>query len=295
MLGGRFQYFADSLSDLPVTGDWVLVRNGVIESLLPRRTVIRRKAAGTGRQEQVLAANVDVLFVVSALDDDMNLRRLERYLVIAMQGGVKPVFVLNKADLRADVDEAIDSVYRIAVGNEVLWMSAVDGRGVEQIRERIPAGVTGALIGSSGVGKSTLINRLLGADVQSVKQVRASDSRGRHTTAHRQIFRLPGGGLLMDQPGLREIQLWATEEGVEEAFPEIGALARQCKFTDCSHGGEPGCAVAAAILSGELDDARFSSFRKLTREAARFDMDRKKQEQKQMSRAIRKFYRDGNR
>jgi ribosome biogenesis GTPase len=299
VLSGRLLFSADSPSDLPAVGDWVLLRHGVIDGILPRRTLIRRKAPGSGQVEQVLAANVDVLFIVSGLDHDLNVRRLERYLVVAIESGARPVFVLNKADLNPNSAELVAEVRRIAAGHEVLLASALAGGGVAEIRERLPAGATGALIGSSGVGKSTIMNALLESNTQEVNEVRSGDSKGRHTTTNRHLFRLPQGGLLIDQPGLREIQLWATNESIGEAFPEIVRLAAECRFGDCGHNGEPGCAVTAAIASGELDGSRLQSFRKLGREAAHvhresnvFEAGKRKQAIKRINRAMRKYYRD---
>jgi ribosome biogenesis GTPase len=299
VLSGRLLFSADSPSDLPAVGDWVLLRHGVIDGILPRRTLIRRKAPGSGQVEQVLAANVDVLFIVSGLDHDLNVRRLERYLVVAIESGARPVFVLNKADLNPNSAELVAEVRRIAVDHEVLLASALAGDGVAEIRGRLPAGFTGALIGSSGVGKSTIMNALLEANTQEVNEVRLGDSKGRHTTTNRHLFRLPYGGLLIDQPGLREIQLWATNESIGEAFPEIARLAAGCRFGDCEHNGEPGCAVAEAIASGELDESRLQSFRKLGREAAHvhresnvLEAGKRKQAIKRISRAMRKYYRD---
>lgn len=299
ILSGRLQYFTESPADLPVVGDWVTLRQGVIDSVLPRRTVIRRKAAGSKAEEQVLAANVDIVFIVSGLDHDFNPRRLERYLVIALESGARSVFVLNKTDLCPDTDEALRAVRAIAAGNEVLLVSALEGDGIARIQELLTAGTTGVLIGSSGAGKSTLMNRLLGLNAQAVREVRESDRRGRHTTTHRQLFRLPDGGMLIDQPGLREIQLWAAGESVEAAFPEIQALANQCRFGDCRHEGEPGCAVIAAIEAGRMEESRLRSFHKLGREAERFASEfdplaaaKRKQETKRVHKAMRKFYRE---
>jgi ribosome biogenesis GTPase len=299
VLSGRLQYFAASPADLPAVGDWVVTRHGVIDSVLPRRTAISRKGAGSRREEQILAANVDLVFIVSGLDHDFNLRRLERYLVVALESGATPVFVLNKADLCPAPGDALDAVGGIAAGSEVLLASAIAEEGTEQIRARLTEGVTGVLIGSSGAGKSTLVNCLLGAHAQPVNAVRESDSRGRHTTTHRQLFRLPGGGMLIDTPGLREIQLWALPESVGGAFPEIEMLARGCRFRDCRHAGEAGCAVAAAIEQGQLEESRLTSFHKLEREAQRFEREadplaarQRKREIARMHRAQRRFYRE---
>jgi ribosome biogenesis GTPase len=237
----------------------------------------------------VLAANVDLLFIVTGLDRDFNLRRIERYLVLAVESGVEPVIVLNKADLCVDRERRAEEVRKIAAQRTVIVSSAVDRSGVDEIRNLIMENKTAALIGSSGAGKSTLMNLLLGEERQSVHSVRESDSRGRHTTTLRQMFRLPGGGWLIDQPGLREIQILAGQAAVDEAFPDVMELASECRFRDCRHENEPGCAVREAI-----DPARLKSFAKLRREAQRaneeFDLEanrKRKSSYKQMERAMR--------
>jgi ribosome biogenesis GTPase len=258
---------AGRLPEAPVVGDFVFIENGLISALEPRRSAITRVAPGGARQVQVLAANVDLLFIVSGLDGDFNLRRLERYLVLALSSGAQPVFGLTKADLCPDSEAKAALVRVIGPGFRVIPSSSADGAGAELVRGMISPGLTAALIGSSGAGKSTLLNLLLGDQRQTVSEVRASDSRGRHTTTHRQMFRIPGGGWLIDQPGLREIQLYAAdEESIEGAFPEIAELAAQCRFRDCRHEGEPGCAVR-----DQVDPQRLKSFGKLRRETERAD------------------------
>lgn len=261
-------------SGYPVTGDWVRgrqVSGGLfrIEELLPRRTKISRMAAGRRATEQVLAANVDLAFIVSGLDGDHNLRRLERYLAIAIEGGVAPVIVLNKADLATDL-QAIADETRSVLGNiPVLAVSAATGQGFAAIQDVLKQDflkpeATAVLLGSSGAGKSTITNRLLGFDRQETGSVRESDSRGRHTTTGRELFRLPSGAWLIDTPGLREIQLAASRDSVDLVFDEIATLAADCQFADCSHTVEPGCAVRDAI-----DPERLASYHKLNREAVR--------------------------
>ena len=250
---------------LPAAGDWVVVRRvdrdlALIEAVLPRRTQFSRRVAGRAVEEQVIAANIDVAAVVCGLDGDFNLRRIERYLVLARESGADPVIVLNKADLSSAVDAAVAAVERIAAGARVLALSARES--VEALVE-IVRGQTVALLGSSGVGKSTIVNALLGEERQSTSAVRADDSRGRHTTTNRMLLPLPGGGAILDNPGMRELQLWATEEALEDTFEEIAALAEGCRFADCSHDNEPGCAVRAALESGALGAARWQSYRKL--------------------------------
>lgn len=265
-LTGRLRYTAPSAAALPTVGDWVLLRNEVIDEVLPRRTLVRRRAPGRRQEEQALAANVDLVFIVSGLDRDLNPRRLERYLVLAQDSGAQPVLVLNKADLHASPDEIRATLGAVAGDCPVVLTSAVRGDGVAEVHAWLKEGFTGVLVGSSGAGKSTLINALLGETYQATRAVRLGDDRGRHTTTHRQLFRLAEGGMLIDTPGLREIQLWTDEESVAHVFGDVVERARKCRFRDCHHQGEPGCAVLAAIESGELSAGRFSSFQKLQRE-----------------------------
>lgn len=266
---------------MPVVGDWVVVRGGAIDAVLPRRTMLTRKAPGVDAP-QALAANVDVLFIVVGLDHDFNPRRIERYLVLARASGAEPVVVLNKIDLAAGPLPRVD-------GAPVIAVSALNRDGVGEIEAAIPRSATGALIGSSGAGKSTIINALLGRYAIATQPVREDDSRGRHTTTHREIVPLPSGALLMDMPGLREVGLWADESAVEAAFADIAELAAGCRFRDCRHQGEPGCAVATAV-----DAARLASFHKLEREVAwleRRDDKRAQAAQRQQWKAIHKAMR----
>ncbi|HEY4678226.1 MAG TPA: ribosome small subunit-dependent GTPase A [Candidatus Angelobacter sp.] len=280
-VAGALLYRAE-VGGLPVVGDWVAVRQyatgdiAVITDVLPRRTKFSRKASGSIGEEQVIAANVDLLFIVCGLDHDYNLRRLERYLVAAGQSGAKPVIVLNKADLcNADLETRIAEVEAIAPGVPVVAISALSEGGghqssAEALLPMIAAGKTAALVGSSGAGKSTIVNQLLGTAAQATRPTRESDSRGRHTTTHRELFFLSNGGLILDNPGIRELQLWAPdirqEFAVDQAFPEIDALASACAFRDCTHTAEPDCTVQKALASGEIEQARWRSYLKLLRE-----------------------------
>ncbi|MGK7890934.1 MAG: ribosome small subunit-dependent GTPase A, partial [Leptolyngbyaceae cyanobacterium] len=225
-----------------------------------------RKAAGHTTAGQIVAANVDTVFLMSGLDGDFNLRRIERYLVTAWESGASPVVVLNKADVCADLNEVIAQVEAIAIGVPIHPISATANQGLEQLDTYLVSGKTIALIGSSGVGKSTLTNYLLGQQQQATQTVRADDSRGRHTTTHRQLLTLPSGALLIDTPGMRELQLWSDGSGLEETFSDIASLGANCKFRDCQHDQEPGCAVQDAIANGTLDPRRLHSYQKLQRE-----------------------------
>ena len=248
----------------PTTGDWVLLGSGgAIERVLQRQTLISRKTPGRAFDEQVLAANVDVLFVVAGLDLDFNPRRLERYLVLAQKGGVRPVLVLNKADLHTDLVAAERAVRSVSGGCPILAMSASEGWGVDALLEQVSRNETAALAGSSGVGKSTIINRLLGQERQATQAVQEDGSRGRHTTTTRELIAMPQGWLLMDLPGIRELQMLAGEEVVKDTFDDVAAAAENCRFRDCSHTGEPGCAVA-----GSIPAERAEAFHKLRSEAA---------------------------
>lgn len=268
---GRLRYEAANRFDLPAVGDWVALRPSsgggpaVILAVLPRRNRVARKAAGEAARVQVLAANVDVLLVAMALDGDFNLRRLERYAALAWESEALPLVVLTKADVCAEI-EARAADARSATGVEVHVVSAATGAGVPELAARLAPARTHALAGMSGVGKSTLVNRLIGGDVQAVREVRASDGRGRHATTRRDLLLLPSGALLVDSPGMRELALW--DGPGETAFSDIAALASRCRFRDCGHGVEPGCGVRAAVEEGRLDAGRLAGQKKLLREAA---------------------------
>jgi len=268
---GKFFHTAESREDLPVVGDWVVIRmlpnekKAVIHALLPRKSKFSRKVKGDRLEEQLVAANIDTVFLVSGLDNEFNPRRIERYLTLTSESGARAVIVLNKADLCPDIDEKIKQADMVAQGNPVIVISALQKDDLKKLDPFIKKGETIALLGSSGVGKSTIINQLLGEKVQKVHDD-VPNFRGLHVTTHRQLFLLPSGGLIIDTPGMREIQLWVGEAGLEEAFEDITRLAEKCYFRDCQHQNEPGCAVREALESGELSYDRYQSYLKLKRE-----------------------------
>jgi ribosome biogenesis GTPase len=273
---GRLRHEAANAAAMPTVGDWVLFRRegtelAAITQVLPRRSKFSRRGAGVRATEQVVAANVDTIFVVMGLDRDFNPRRLERYLAVAAASGASPVVLLNKADVCGE-DELAERLAEVAVvgpGVPVRAVSVLDGRGLEALGEYLVPARTVALLGSSGVGKSTLLNRLAGDDLQRTGAVGVQDGRGKHTTSHARLYSLAGGAMIIDTPGLRELQMWEPETSVEGAFHDVQSLAASCRFSDCRHEQEPGCAVLAAIAAGTLSADRLSSFAKLRDELGR--------------------------
>ncbi len=269
---GQFRHQTVAAQDVPAVGDWAVLQlpcgEGIalIHHLLPRHSQFVRKVAGGKSEGQVVAANVHTLLLVMGLDDDFSPRRIERYLVMAWESGANPVILLNKADLCPDLDGAVTTIAAVALGVPIYGISGIDGTGLDQLRPYLSPGQTIALVGSSGVGKSTLANYLLGDAQQATQAVRQDDSKGRHTTTQRQLFCLPSGALLIDTPGMRELQLWSVTSGLTSTFEDIDALAEGCKFRNCQHQQEPGCAIQGAIAHGGLDPARFHSYQKLQRE-----------------------------
>ncbi|WP_096187738.1 ribosome small subunit-dependent GTPase A [Evansella halocellulosilytica] len=280
-VSGKFFHLAEDARDFPSVGDWVLFdctttdSKGIIHEVLERKSLLSRHAAGEKQQEQLMAANVDTVFLVSALNNDFNLRRMERYLTQVYESGASPVLILTKKDLCDDVDEKISQVEEVAIGVPILTVDALHNEGMDQLIPFLHPGNTISLLGSSGVGKSTLINRLLGEEVQKTQGIREDDAKGRHTTTHRELFILPDGGVIIDTPGMRELQLWSSEDAASQTFQDIEALEKRCKFRDCRHDTEPGCAVKKAIDTGDLSKERYKSFRKLQREARFLDLKKK--------------------
>ena len=270
-ISGKLRHEATSRRDLPAVGDWVVIRapeggRVMIHAVLPRRTSFARKIAGTRTEEQIVGANVDTVFMVTSLNHDFSLRRIERYLIIAWESGAHPVIVLSKSDLCDRVAESIDEIQAVARGVPIHTVSVVTGSGLQGIAQYFRRGQTVALIGSSGVGKSTLINHLAGADLLKVQAVREHDDRGRHTTTHRELVLLPAGGLVLDTPGMRELQLWDGNESLQLVFDDIEALAERCYFSDCQHQDEPRCVVREALAAGTIDAERYQSYEKLQKE-----------------------------
>jgi ribosome biogenesis GTPase len=289
---------------LPVAGDWVIIGGDesepLVERVLSRATAIVRRDPGHATRQQVIAANVDVVLVTHPIAGEPNLARLERELALVWDSGARPVIVLTKADLSADVESALTDVSDIAPGVTVHATSVVSGLGMDELRALLAEGGTLALIGPSGSGKSTLVNALAGQDLQLTREVRVADGRGRHTTVSRELIPLPGGGLVIDTPGLRAVGMWESTDGIDQAFSDIAELAVGCRFRDCTHTGEPGCAVEAAVEAGELAGRRLESYRELQAEA-RFVTEQldvrarqeRKREDKILGRAIKRYHRDG--
>ena len=274
---GKLFYNAEDGNDLPAVGDWVVIKlvpneaKAVIEAVLPRKTKFSRKKAGATTDEQIVASNIDTAFVVSSLNQDLNPRRIERYLTLAWDSGVTPIIVLNKSDLCKNLDEVTAEIEEISFGAPIHIISALNKSGLDELSEYFNGNKTVAVLGSSGVGKSTLINSLSDWTKMKVSDIGLYKDKGRHTTSHRELTLLPGGGLIIDTPGMREIQLWEGSEGLAETFEDIEALMLECKFSDCKHESEPGCAVKAALKSGELDELRLKSYKKLLNEIKFFE------------------------
>jgi ribosome biogenesis GTPase len=300
-ISGRFRHDALSRADFPAVGDWVGVRDGIIHTRLNRRSTVARAAAGRATEQQIVAANVDTIFLVTAFARDLNVRRLERYLTIVWEAGAVPVIVVNKSDLTDDPAAAAESIRARLPFVDVVPLSAARDAALDGLAPYLREAHTVALLGSSGVGKSTIVNRLLGREAQRVGDL-DEDGKGRHTTTSRQLIELPGGALLIDTPGMRQLQPWADEDAIEAVFDDVAALACGCRFADCAHADEPGCAVLAAVANGRLDADRLENYRRLQREAAFEERKRDKaaaadakRKWKQIGQSIKALYRERDR
>ena len=302
-ISGRFHFTAMNRSDYPTVGDWVVLRRvdtyGIIEKVLSRKSAFSRKIAGNKTEEQVVVANIDHLGIVCGLDGgrNFNLRGIERYLAMTVEGGAAPVIVLNKVDLCADREAALLQAKRIPGDTPVYMVSALTGEGMAELSRGFGSGSTVAFTGHSGVGKSSLINHLLGREALRTNELRRHDLRGRHTTTHKELFFLEGGAMVIDTPGMRELQLWGNEESLEETYDEIYEAAKGCRFADCTHRNEPGCAVQQLLTEGSLDIGRYHNYLNMSAELQFLEsrvsekkrLERKRKE-KELSRHIRKFY-----
>jgi ribosome biogenesis GTPase / thiamine phosphate phosphatase len=273
-ISGKMRFHATEREDYPAVGDWVVLtprqneQKATLHAVLPRQSKFSRKAAGNTTDEQIVAANVDTVFLVNALNADFNVRRIERYLLAAWESGANPVVILSKSDLCADIEGRVNELEASTMGVPIHYISAETNTGLEKLEPYLLQGHTIALLGSSGVGKSTLINTLIGKEKQEVSSVRESDDRGRHTTTHRELIVMENGGILIDTPGMRELQLWEASDGLNQSFSDIESFAKSCRFRDCTHKKEPGCAVQEAIQNGFLEEERYVHYLKLLKELA---------------------------
>ena len=299
---GALWYNAAARVEMPVVGDWVAARvvepsQAIVEMVLPRRTLFARRSPGRREDRQPIAANIDLVFLVCGLDGDFNLRRLERYLTLAVESGASAVVVLNKSDLCDQLVERMAAVSQVAGAAPIVAVHTRSEIGILPLRAHLAPGRTVALLGSSGVGKSSIVNCLAGEDRLRTAEVRESDSRGRHTTTHRELIVLPGGGALIDTPGMRELQLWAGEEALDQVFDEVAALAAECRYSDCSHTGDQGCKVQEALADGTLAMDRWQSYVKLRKEVQRHESmadpllaHRQKRKLRAMHQAVKEIY-----
>ena len=286
-------------SELPSVGDWVCLqkidefRPYNIVKIIPRINKLSRKVAGDKSEEQIIASNIDIVFIITSVDDDFNIRRLERYLAMSNQINSKQIIIINKIDKCNNLEKYIKETEQIFQNTSIISISAKEGKNIQNVIKHIEKGKTIILLGSSGVGKSTLINQILGYSRQKVGNIREKDSKGRHITTNRELIILPKGGILIDNPGLREIQLWSSEEGIIKTFQDIDELSRQCRFKDCIHDSEPGCAIKQAVESRQLSQERLDNYKKLLREQEYLNQRRNTYERKKKDRKLGKLYRQG--
>ena len=286
-------------SELPSVGDWVCLkkidefRPYNIVKIIPRINKLSRKVAGDKSEEQIIASNIDIVFIMTSVDDDFNIRRLERYLAMSNQINSKPIIIINKIDKCNNLEKYIKETEQIFQNTSIISISAKEGKNIQDVNKHIEKGKTIILLGSSGVGKSTLINQILGYSRQKVGNIRKKDSKGRHITTNRELIILPKGGILIDNPGLREIQLWSSEIGISKTFEDIEELSRQCRFSDCTHNAEPGCAIKRTIELGKLSQERVDSYKKLLREQEYLNNRRNTYERRKKDRKLGKIYRQG--
>ncbi|WP_201714376.1 ribosome small subunit-dependent GTPase A [Rossellomorea arthrocnemi] len=284
-VSGKFRHIAEERSEFPAVGDWVAISilreegKATIHGILPRFSKFSRRASGESTEEQIVATNINTVFLVMSLNNDFNIRRIERYLITAWESGANPVIVLSKTDLCDDIESRVKDIEDVAPGVPIHAISATEGVGLEPLKGYCLEGKTVALLGSSGVGKSTICNYLFGADKQQVKEVRDRDDRGKHTTTHRELIILPDGGILIDTPGMRELQLWNVDNSMMKSFSDIEVLAKDCKFNDCQHEYEPSCRVKRAIEEGLLDQKRYDNYKKFQKELAFLDRQTNKRSQ----------------
>lgn len=296
---GKFLKMTLDTSKFPAVGDWVVVDritndngDGIISRVLPRKSYVSRKVAGNKTDEQIIASNIDTLFICMSANKDFNLRRLERYITIAWNSGARPVIIITKIDLAENLELMKDQIDEIAIGMDILYVSSLTGDGMEAINKYLCPSKTIGFIGSSGVGKSTLINYLLGQDRMLVGNIREDDQKGKHTTTHRELIVVKDKGIVIDTPGMREIQLLDDTEGIESSFMDIADLAKNCKFSDCKHDNEPACAVRAAIEEGVLSTDRLLSYKKLLKEAQYIERKTNLKSQLSYKQDMMKFYKE---